>query len=177
MNFICLLLGGITTIAAGKSPLQDDVGGVAQEIDIDEDVSSDEEIDASMYVGHHDDLSDALRVGDNFAVNNEEEDSDFYILRCCTEKRLSTTTQKDAWCNQIKKNSYYVEGYFYDKVEGRSNRYVLLDDMPSASMYSHLDQCLKFPLYLERNELNVYTLSHTVYECIYNSMPFDTKPI
>ncbi|MCO5551972.1 hypothetical protein L7F22_005480 [Adiantum nelumboides] len=130
-----------------------------------------------MYAGHHDDLSDALRVGDNFVVNAEEEDSDFYILRCCIEKRLSTANQKDAWHNQNKNNSYYVEGHFYDKVTGRSNRYVLLDDRPPASMYSHLVRCLKFPLYPERNEPNVYSLSDTVYEHIYNSMPSETKPI
>ncbi|MCO5605805.1 hypothetical protein L7F22_059989 [Adiantum nelumboides] len=62
------------------------------EVDIDEDVSSDEEIDAPMYLGHHNDLSDALRVGDNLAINTKEEDSNYYILRCCMEKRLSITT-------------------------------------------------------------------------------------
>ncbi|MCO5562984.1 hypothetical protein L7F22_016620 [Adiantum nelumboides] len=71
---------------------------IPAEADID-DVSSDEEIKALMYVGHHNDLSDALWVGDNFAINAEEEYSDFYILRCCTEKRLSTMNQKDAWHN------------------------------------------------------------------------------
>ncbi|MCO5547485.1 hypothetical protein L7F22_000935 [Adiantum nelumboides] len=73
-----------------------------------DDVSSDEEIDAPMYAGHHDDLSDALRVGDNFAVNTEEKDSDFYILKCCTTKRMSTTNEKDAWHNRIKKKSWFV---------------------------------------------------------------------
>ncbi|MCO5546974.1 hypothetical protein L7F22_000413 [Adiantum nelumboides] len=108
------------------------------EADIGKDVSSDEEIDAPMYAGHHDDLSDALRVGHNFAINAEEEDTDFYILRCCTKKRLSIANQKNAWHNQIKKNSYYVEGHFYDKVAGCFDRYVLLDDRPPASMYLHL---------------------------------------
>ncbi|MCO5568243.1 hypothetical protein L7F22_021939 [Adiantum nelumboides] len=70
-----------------------------------------------MYARHHNDLSNALRVGDTFAINTWEEDFDFYTLRCCTEKRLSTVTQKDACRNQIKKNSYYVEGHFYNKVE------------------------------------------------------------
>ncbi|MCO5607613.1 hypothetical protein L7F22_061810 [Adiantum nelumboides] len=92
---------------------------IPTEVDTDEDVSSDEEIDAPMYAGHHDDLRKTLRVGDNFAINVEEEDSDFYILRCCMEKRLSTPNQKDAWHNQIKKNSYYVEEHFYDKVARR----------------------------------------------------------
>ncbi|MCO5581112.1 hypothetical protein L7F22_034988 [Adiantum nelumboides] len=111
---------------------------IPTEANIDEDVSSDEEIDAPMYAGHHDDLSDALRVGDNFASNTEEEDSDFYVLRSCTEKRLSTTNQNNVWLNLIKKNSYYVEGHFYDKGARRSNQYVLLDDRPPSSMYSHL---------------------------------------
>ncbi|MCO5596027.1 hypothetical protein L7F22_050083 [Adiantum nelumboides] len=60
---------------------------IPTEADIDEDVSSDEEIDAPMYVGHHNDLSDVLCVGDNCALNAEEEDFDFDILRCCMEKR------------------------------------------------------------------------------------------
>lgn len=130
-----------------------------------------------MYAGHHDDLSDALRIGDNFAVNAKEEDTDFYILRCCTEKKLSTTNQKDAWHNRIKNNSFYVEGHFYDKVKGSSNQYVLLDDRPPASMYSHLIRCLKFPFYYEKDEPNVYTLSDAVYEQIYNSMSSDDMPL
>ncbi|MCO5597464.1 hypothetical protein L7F22_051542 [Adiantum nelumboides] len=108
------------------------------EADIDEYVTSDKEIDAPMYANHHDDFSDALWVGDNFVVNADEEDSDFYILRCCTEKRLCTANQKVAWHNQIKKNSYYVEGHFYDKVVRRSDQYELFDDRPPPSMYSHL---------------------------------------
>ncbi|MCO5583765.1 hypothetical protein L7F22_037679 [Adiantum nelumboides] len=111
---------------------------ISTEADIDEDVSSEEKIDAPMYAGHHDDLSDALWVGDNFALNIEEKNSDIYILRCYMEKRLSTANQKDAWHNQIKKNSYNVEGHFTIKSQGRFDQYVLLDDRHPASMYSHL---------------------------------------
>ncbi|MCO5578318.1 hypothetical protein L7F22_032159 [Adiantum nelumboides] len=45
------------------------------EANIDQYVSSDEEINARMYAGHHNDLRNALQVGDNFVVNAEEEDS------------------------------------------------------------------------------------------------------
>ncbi|MCO5593821.1 hypothetical protein L7F22_047839 [Adiantum nelumboides] len=77
--------------------------------------------DAPMFASHHDDLSGALHVGDSFIVNAEEEDSDVYILSFFAKKKLSIATQKDAWHNQIKNNSYYVEGHFYDKVNGCSN--------------------------------------------------------
>lgn len=50
----------------------------------DEEDSDDEGLDEAAYEGHHDFLSDALSVGDNFAVNVEadnEEGADFYILK------------------------------------------------------------------------------------------------
>ena len=48
-----------------------------------EDVSSNDELSkALMYAGHHDDLSDALMVGQKFAMNVEEPRKDFYFLKC-----------------------------------------------------------------------------------------------
>ncbi|MCO5608291.1 hypothetical protein L7F22_062497 [Adiantum nelumboides] len=130
-----------------------------------------------MYAGHHNDLSDALRVGDNFAVNAEEKDSDFYILKCCTAKRMSTTNEKDEWHNRIKKKSWFVQGHFYERVKGHSDRYVLLNDKPPASLYSHLIRCLRFPLFPKEGEPNVYTMTDYVYEHIYNSMPSEDMPL
>ncbi|MCO5593443.1 hypothetical protein L7F22_047457 [Adiantum nelumboides] len=130
-----------------------------------------------MYAGHHDDLSGALRVGDNFAVNTKEKDSDFYILKCCTAKRMSTTNEKDAWHNRIKKKSWFVQGHFYERVKGHSDRYMLLNDKAPASLYSHLIRCLRFPLFPKEGEPNVYTMTDDVYEHIYNSMPSEDMPL
>ncbi|MCO5614928.1 hypothetical protein L7F22_069213 [Adiantum nelumboides] len=52
---------------------------IPTEAGIDEDVSSDEDIDAPMYAGHHNDLNDALQGGDNFAINAEEEKTLIFI--------------------------------------------------------------------------------------------------
>ena len=48
-----------------------------------------------LYAGHHDNLSDSLCVGDNFATNPTEKDVDFYILKCTRAKYKTTKACRD----------------------------------------------------------------------------------
>ncbi|KAI5055417.1 hypothetical protein GOP47_0028938 [Adiantum capillus-veneris] len=132
--------------------------------------SEDEDEYAPMYAGHHDDLSDALMVGQNFAVTAEEIGADFYVLKCTNTKRLAKTEEKDQWHNIIKKNLYVVEGLFYDKVNGRDDTYVLLDNKPTTLIYSHLVRCIRFSMSPREGECNVYDMSNDIFEQIYNNM-------
>ena len=68
--------------------------GINEDVD---DVSSNDGADLPMYASHHDDISNALHV----EVKHEEEDYDFYILKCSSEKQLTSTSERDAWHNHI----------------------------------------------------------------------------
>ncbi|KAI5084591.1 hypothetical protein GOP47_0000760 [Adiantum capillus-veneris] len=121
-----------------------------------------------MYADHHDDLRNALI---DFAVTAEEAGVDCYILKCTNTKRLAKTEENDQWHNIIKKKLYVVEGLFYDMVNGRDDTYVLLDNKPTALIYSHLVRCISFSMSLREGEHNVYDMSNDIFEQIYNSMP------
>ena len=87
--------------------------------------SDDEGSNFPMYGGHHDPISDALRVGDKFATNTDEDGADFYLLRCSKEKYKTTRPLRDSWDNCIFPNSYLVEGYYYELVDGTEDVYYI----------------------------------------------------
>lgn len=141
----------------------------------DDDISDDDDV-LPIYAGDHDSLSDALSVGDNFAVNAEEgndEDAYFYIIKCYSQKEKTTKAQKDAWGNCISARSYVVQGHFYAKVQNHDDLYHLLDNRPPILIYSHLVRALKFKIEPVQGEGNVFRLPDDVLENMYNSMPLD----
>ncbi|KAI5083476.1 hypothetical protein GOP47_0003219 [Adiantum capillus-veneris] len=94
--------------------------------------SDDEGSDLPMYGGHHDAISDALHVGDN------EDGADFYLLRCSKEKYKTTRALIDSWDNCIFSNSYLVEGYYYELVDGTEDVYYIPPEQPKVLLASHL---------------------------------------
>ena len=118
-------------------------------LDNDENSSSDDEEDYTCngptYSGHADILSDALSVGDNFAVPPEEgneEEVDFYLLKCASIKERTTRDQRDGWGNNISKNTFIVKGHWYKYLQ--NDLYELWDNRPLAFIYSHLIRAIKF---------------------------------
>lgn len=99
-----------------------------------------------MYAGHHDALSDALCVGDNFATNASEEGADFYILKCSKAKQLATKALRDAWENCVSARSYVVEGFYYEKFNGEDDVYYIPDGQPHVILASHLVRAIKFQI-------------------------------
>lgn len=132
-----------------------------------------DEVDMPLYAGHHDALSDALCVGDNFATNAAEMEYDFYILRCHKPKYLATKAMNDSWGNCIAANTYVVEGHYYEKVEGTADIYYIPDNHPKVLLPSHLVRSIKFPMPPLPTDRNKYILSSEIYELVYNSMPLD----
>ena len=135
-------------------------------------------VDNEMFMteGNGDQLSDALMVGDTFAVNAEEgnpEGADFYLLKCIQTKTLATTAICDGWDNNIGPGTFYVTGVFYERIDDAMFR--LLDSAPPAYLYSHLVRSIKIPLTQISNAPNsaLYSISLGAYEAIYNSMPWD----
>ena len=140
-----------------------------------EDVEDDDEIEDPAYEGHHDALSDALRVGDNFAViapHDNEELVDFYILKCTKEKRRTDSLLKDAWGNVCSAGSLVVKGVWYNQAQGNPYEFKLLRSKPEVTLQSHLVRAIKFPM-KKVGRGSKFLLSLEVYEAIYNSTPFD----
>ena len=133
--------------------------------------SNDDGVVMPIYGGHHDAISDALQVGDNFATNPSEEGWDFYILRCSKAKYKATKAQRDAWGNCVSAGSYVVEGYYYEKVVGEDDVYHLPARKPLVMLPSHLIRSIKFQMDPLPKNVNWFTMSSEVYENIYNSMP------
>ena len=128
------------------------------------------------YQGRGDTLSDVLNVGDNFVVNAEEGNSegvDFYILKCTVSKQCATQNILDAWGNVVSTGTFYIEGIFYARLDDYDYVYRLLEDKPVAYMYSHLVRCINVPMSQYNSCSGLYTVSANVYECIYNSMPWN----
>ncbi|KAH7306801.1 hypothetical protein KP509_22G031100 [Ceratopteris richardii] len=96
-------------------------------------------IENSRYEGHHDFLSDALVVGNNFVVPTEdlnEEQDEFYILQCVRLKSQVTSMKTYQWGNIIDIGTYDVEGLYYRKVF--DDVYELLRMSPIVMIYTHL---------------------------------------
>ena len=128
------------------------------------------------YEGLGDTLSDVLNVGDNFAVNAEEDNSegaDFYILKCTVSKQCARQNMVDAWGNFVSAGTFYIEGIFYAKLDDYEYVYRLLEDKPAAYMLSHLVRCINVPMSEYNSCSGLYTVGGNVYECIYNSMPWN----
>ena len=143
------------------------------EEDSDEDAINQEVEDYPLYAGHYDDLSDALCVGDNFATNPTEKDVDFYILKCTTAKYKTRRACRDGWGNCASANSYVVEGYYYEKVDGQIDLYCIPTTQPLVILPSHLVRAIKFEMECVEGDSNMFRLSPDIQENIYNSMPLN----
>lgn len=135
----------------------------------------DDDIEDFAYEGHHDALSDALCIGDNFAViarHDNEELADFYVLKCTAKKKKIHTLVKDDWGNFCHTGTYVVRGTWYAQSKENPYEFKLLQSKPEATLQSHLIRAIKFPM--KRVGCNRrFLLSSEVYEAIYNSTPFD----
>ena len=134
-------------------------------------LSDEEGEDFPLYAGHHDALSDALCVGDNFATNTTEKDVDFYLLKCTTRKYKTTRELKDGWGNCAYADTYVVEGYYYEKVDGETDLYYIPTTQPLVILPSHLVRAIKFDMECVEGESKLFRLSPEIHENIYNSMP------
>ena len=126
-----------------------------------------------MYAGHHNDLSDALCIGDNFATNPTEKDDDFYILKCTTAKYKTRRACKDGWENCASANSYMVKGYYYEKVDNQIDLYYIPTTQPLVILPSHLVRAIKFEMECVDGEPDMFLFSQEIYKNIYNSMPLN----
>ena len=109
-------------------------------------------------------------MGDNFIVNAEEENSkgvDFYILKCTLSKQCATQNIVDAWGN------FVSVGIFFTRLDDYDCVCRLLEDKLVAYMYSHLVMRISVPMSNYNSFSDLYTVSAYVYECIYNSMPWN----
>ena len=133
-----------------------------------------EEIDDPTYEGHHDALTDALLIGDNFVVpaaHDNDELVDFYVLKCTHKKVCIDSPLQDAWGNVCARGSFVVKGIWYHQKAKNPYEYKLLRSKPEACMLSHLVRAIKFPM--ESRGQNKFMMSHEAYEAIYNTIPFD----
>ena len=72
------------------------------------------------YEGHFEALSDAIQVGDNFAVNAEEgnkEGVDFYLIKCTNTLEVLKTHEVDSWGGVFEAGSYILKGFYYKQVD------------------------------------------------------------
>ncbi len=131
--------------------------------------------DAS-YEGHYDTLSQALIVGDNFAVpapNDNEKKVDFYIVKCTAAIEEFHSDAEDDWGSIIGRGSYAIKGFYYCMINEKT--YKLLDKKPEVFIYSHLVRAIKIPMIPHPSNSKLYTISLDVSESIYNSMPFELQ--
>ena len=135
-----------------------------------------DEVEDFAYERHHDALSDALCIGDNFAIiapHDNEELADFYVLKCTAQKQKFDTKLKDGWGNVCLAGSFVVKGIWYKQTKGNPYEYKLLQHKPKAILPSHLVRSIKFPMEKVKGCGMKYLISPEAYEAIYNSTPFD----
>lgn len=140
-----------------------------------EDANPDDEIEDFAYEGHHDDLSDALLIGDNFAViapPDNKELADFFVLKCTAKKQWSEVLIKDAWGNVCLPGSFIVKGLWYQQAKENPYEFKLLRTKPEATLQSHLVRAIKFTMEKGRPGSR-FLMSPEAYEAIYNSTPYD----
>ena len=121
-------------------------------------------------------MSDALCIGDNFAViapNDNEELVDFYVLKCTTQNQKDFTKLKDCRGNICLAGSFVVKGMWYKQGLGYPYEYKLLRHKLEANLPSHLVRSIKFPMEKVQGCGMKFLISLKVYEAIYNSTPFD----
>ena len=105
-----------------------------------------EETDDPTYEGHHEALTDALLIGDNFVVpapHDNNEHVDFYVLKCTHEKVCLDSPLQDAWENECPRGSSVVKGVWYQQKAGNPYEYKLLHSKAEACMFSHLVRAIK----------------------------------
>ena len=108
-----------------------------------------DEIEDFAYEGHHDDLSDALLIGDNFAViapHDNKELADFFVLKCTAKKQWSKVLIRDAWGNVCLPGSFIVKGLWYQQAKQNPYEFKLLRSKPEATLQSHLVRAIKFTM-------------------------------
>lgn len=82
--------------------------------------NSDDELEEPKYEGHYEALSEAIEVGDNFALNAEdgnEEGVDFYLIKCTSTKEQLKADEVDSWGTKIEAGSYILKGFYYKQVD------------------------------------------------------------
>ena len=125
------------------------------------------------YQGCGDTLSDIITIGDNFIVNPEKNNSevvDFYILKCTVCKKCAMQNIVDAWGNFVYVGIFYIEDIFYARLDYYDYVHKLLEDKPVAYMYTYLVKCINVSMSQYNSYSDLYTISATLYECIYNNM-------
>ena len=113
-------------------------------------------------------------MGDNFAVPPEEgneEEVDFYLLKCASIKERTMRDQRDGWGNNISKNTFIVKGHWYKYLQ--NDLYELWDNRPLAFIYSHLIREIKFDMEPIEGTPRLYRLCNEAHEAIYNNMPYE----
>lgn len=144
----------------------------------DDELSSDEGetngYDGFTYEGHHDALSATLSIGDTFAVNPDpatnEEDADFYLVKCTCVRERVTKGYVDQWGNAIDQGSYVVQGLYYRQVD--ACMFALDDRQAPIHILSHLVRCIKIPMEPVSNNGKMCKMAPDIYESVYNSMPY-----
>ncbi len=130
--------------------------------------------DEVSYEGHHDVLSNAVEIGDNFAVQPDTatntEAVDFHLVKCIAEKDEAEDNYVDEWQTSIAKGTYVIKGLYYKQRDAYS--FNLLSNMPPVHILSHLVRCIKIPMEHIPKKRNLYCITPKTYEAIYNSMPF-----
>ena len=141
-----------------------------------EDVKDANEVEDFAYKGHHDALSDALCIGDNFVViapHDNEELANFYVLKCTAQKQKSDTKLTDGWGNVCLAGSFVVKGIWYKQAKENTYEYKLLRRKLEAILPSHLVRSIKFPMEKVQGCGISFLIFLGAYEAIYNSTPFD----
>ena len=135
--------------------------------------NSDDESEEPIYEGHYEALSDAIQVGDNFAVNAEEgnkEGVDFYLIKCTSTLENLKVHKVDNWGSVFEAGSHILKGLYYKQVDNYC--YKLLGRNP-VFMYSHLVRCIKIPLIVIQGARGLYTILSEVFDSVYNNMPWE----
>ena len=85
---------------------------------------------------------------------------DSYLLKCRICKQCATHNIVDAWGNVVSTRTFYIEGIFYARRDEYDYVYKLLEDK-------------QVPMLQYKSCRKLYTISAYVYECIYNTMPWN----
>ena len=73
----------------------------------------------------------------------------------------------------VSAGTLYIEGIFYARLDDYDYVYRILQNKPVSYMYSHLVRCINVPMSQYNSCSDLYTVTVDVYECIYNSMPWN----
>jgi hypothetical protein len=105
--------------------------------------------DDSQYGGDADDLTDALEIGDHFAVlakANNDKGVLYYILECQRTKFIVGEEFQCVWGNKFDVGDHVLEGVYFQNWGYGARNYVYLDNSRAAFVHSHLVKAIKFPM-------------------------------